>query len=87
MVAGEWYRYRFGPELAEMTTSTQPICRQITALYDDDQPAAHTLVNEMLGSVGAGADFRPPLYLDYGAQLHVGANTFFNADFLTLGGG
>ena len=87
MVAGEWYRYRFGPELAEMTTSTQRTCRKITAVYDDDQPAAHALFAEMLGTVGAGVDFRPPLYLDYGSQLHVGANTFINADFLTLGGG
>jgi len=87
MVAGEWYRYRSGPELAEMTTSTQRTCRKITALYDDDQPAAHALFGEMLGSVGDGADFRPPLYLDYGSRLHVGANTFINADFLALGGG
>ncbi|WP_240632253.1 MULTISPECIES: sugar O-acetyltransferase [Cryobacterium] len=87
MVAGDWYRYRSGPELAEMTTSTQRTCRQITALYDDDQPAAHALFTELLGSVGAGADFRPPLYLDYGSRLHVGANTFINADFLALGGG
>ena len=42
---------------------------------------------ELLGSVGEGAEFRPPLYLDYGSRLHVGANTFINADFLTLGGG
>lgn len=24
MVAGDWYRYRSGPELAELTTSTHP---------------------------------------------------------------
>lgn len=87
MVAGEWYRYRSGPELAEMTTSTQRDCRRITALYDDDKAAAMELFSGMLGSVGEGADFRPPLYLDYGSRLHVGANTFINADFLALGGG
>jgi maltose O-acetyltransferase len=87
MVAGDWYRYRAGPELAEMTTSTQRTCRQITALYDDDRAGAHELFVELLGSVGEGADFRPPMYLDYGSRLHVGANTFINADFLTLGGG
>ena len=87
MVAGEWYRYRFGPELARLTTDTQRACRQITALYDDDRAGAYALFTELLGSVGEGADFRPPLYLDYGSRLHVGANTFINADFLTLGGG
>jgi maltose O-acetyltransferase len=87
MVAGEWYRYRNGPELADLTTSTQRTCRQITARYDDDQADAHALFVDLLGSVGEGVDFRPPLYLDYGSRLHVGANTFINADFLALGGG
>lgn len=87
MIAGDWYRYRFGPELADLTTATQRTCRRITALYDDDREAAAALFRELLGSVGKGADFRPPFYLDYGHRLHVGDRTFINADFLTLGGG
>lgn len=87
MVAGDWYRYRFGPELADLTTSTQRTCRRITALYDEDRAAAHAMLTELLGSVGEGVDFRPPLYLDYGHRLHVGDRTFLNADLLALGGG
>jgi len=87
MIAGDWYRYRFGPELADLTTATQRTCRRITALYDDDREAAAALFRELLGSVGEGADFRPPFYLDYGHRLHVGDRSFINADFLTLGGG
>lgn len=37
--------------------------------------------------MGDGVDFRPPFSLDYGHRLHLGARTFVNADFLTLGGG
>lgn len=87
IIAGDWYRYRFGPELADLTTATQRTCRRITALYDDDREAAAALFRELLGSVGEGADFRPPFYLDYGHRLHVGDRTFINADFLTIGGG
>lgn len=87
MVAGDWYRYRLDPALAEMTTSTQRTCRSITELYDTDRPAAEQMFRDMLGSVGEGVDFRPPLYLDYGTRLHVGDGTFINADFLALGGG
>lgn len=87
MVAGDWYRYRFGPELADMTTATQRACRRITAMYDEDRDAAGALFRELLGTVGEGVDFRPPFYLDYGHRLHVGDRTFINADFLTLGGG
>ncbi|MBT0994086.1 sugar O-acetyltransferase [Cellulomonas sp. DKR-3] len=87
MIAGDWYRYRHGPELAELTTSTQRTCRRITALYDEDRAGALALFRELLGTVGEGVDFRPPLYLDYGHRLHIGDRTFVNADFLTLGGG
>ena len=87
MVAGDWYRYRFGPELADLTTATQRTCRRITALYDEDREAAGELFRALLGTVGEGVDFRPPLYLDYGHRLHVGDRSFINADFLTLGGG
>ena len=87
MVAGDWYRYRLDPALAAMTTGTQATCRRITALYDTDRPAAEALFRDLLGSVGEGVDFRPPLYLDYGSRLHVGDGTFFNADLLVLGGG
>lgn len=87
MVAGDWYRYRHGPELADLTTATQRTCRRITALYDEDRAAAHAMFVELLGSVGEGVDFRPPMYLDYGHRLHVGDRTFINADFLALGGG
>ncbi|PVZ94950.1 sugar O-acetyltransferase [Amnibacterium flavum] len=85
MVAGDWYRV--GPELVAMTTETHAACRRITALFDDDQDAAAALFAETVGSVGDGVGFRPPLYLDYGSRLHVGAGSFLNADFLALGGG
>lgn len=85
MVAGDWYRV--GPELVRMTTDTHAACRRITALFDADQAAAEELFAATLGSVGVGVGFRPPLYLDYGSQLHVGAGSFLNADFLALGGG
>ena len=87
MDAGDWYRYRHGPELADLTTATQRTCRRLTALYDEDRAAAHAMFVELLGSVGEGVDFRPPIYLDYGHRLHVGDRTFINADFLALGGG
>lgn len=87
MVAGEWYRYRRGPELAGMTTATQRTCREINEAYAGDPDAAMVLFRELVGTVGEGVDFRPPVYLDYGSQLHIGDGTFINADFLALGGG
>jgi maltose O-acetyltransferase len=31
-----------------------------------------------LGSFGEGSEIRPPLYCDYGYQIHIGARTFIN---------
>ena len=49
----------------------------------DREEAARILV-ELLGSVGEGADIRPPLYVDYGKYIRIGARTFINYNFTAL---
>ena len=43
-----------------------------------DPHARRALLVELLGSFGEGAEIRPPLYCDYGYQIHIGAGTFIN---------
>ena len=43
-----------------------------------DQPTT------LLGSLGEASVIRPPLYCDYGYQLHVGARTFVNFGLVAL---
>lgn len=46
---------------------------------DPAQPEARrALLRELLGSLGEGAEIRPPLQCDYGYQIHIGARTFIN---------
>ena len=42
------------------------------------------LLDQLLGTRGKGARIRPPLYVDYGAHLHVGENTFVNYGLIAL---
>lgn len=42
------------------------------------------LLTTLLGALGEGSVIRPPLYCDYGYQLHVGARTFVNFGLVAL---
>ncbi len=53
-----------------------------TAVTDAD--AARALLAELLGTLGEGAVVRPPLYVDYGENVHVGARTFVNYHLTAL---
>jgi maltose O-acetyltransferase len=50
----------------------------------DDDEARRRLLEELLGSLGEGAEIRPPLHCDYGFRLHVGARTFVNFGLVAL---
>lgn len=42
------------------------------------------ILRELLGSVGDGVTVRPPLRVDYGSRVHIGAGTFVNYDCVML---
>lgn len=68
------------------------IARRATALVDayhravvaSDDATARLLLTELLGSLGEGAFLKPPLAVDYGENIHVGARTFVNSGLTAL---
>jgi maltose O-acetyltransferase len=42
------------------------------------------LLEELLGSIGEGTEIRPPLYVDYGSQITIGARCFANFGLVAL---
>ncbi|RCV51639.1 sugar O-acetyltransferase [Marinitenerispora sediminis] len=52
------------------------------ALADED--AARPILAELLGSLGEEAFVKPPLYVDYGEHITVGARTFVNYNLTAL---
>jgi maltose O-acetyltransferase len=60
---------------------------EINRIYYDDPAEAQRLFREFVPGAGEGIDFRPPISIDYGMRLRIGARTFINADFLVIGGG
>ncbi|WP_084077679.1 sugar O-acetyltransferase [Demequina sp. NBRC 110057] len=47
-------------------------------------PAARDILAELVGSLGDGAHVNPPLFVDYGTNLHIGARTFINYHLTAL---
>ena len=49
-----------------------------------DEGGARPILAELLGSLGEGAFVKPPLYVDYGEHISVGARTFINYNLTAL---
>ncbi|GAA2076401.1 sugar O-acetyltransferase [Microbacterium hatanonis] len=47
-------------------------------------PAARGILDDLLGTLGEGAHINPPLFVDYGENIHVGARTFVNYNLTAL---
>jgi len=47
-------------------------------------PGARQILADLLGSLGEGAHINPPLFVDYGENIHVGAGTFVNYNLTAL---
>ena len=83
MLAGDLYIAE-GPELARDYQRGMALMERFNASPASDPSMRQRLLEDLLGSFGEGADIRPPLYVDYGYQLHIGARTFANFGFTAL---
>ncbi|MGQ4425603.1 sugar O-acetyltransferase [Streptomyces violaceoruber] len=83
MQAGDLY-IADDPEIARRQQQAVRLAARYQAGYAEDAEAARPLLVELLGSLGAEAHVRPPLYVDYGSNITVGARTFVNYNLTAL---
>lgn len=83
MLAGDLY-IADDPELAEDSLRAMSLTEKFNASPAGDAAGRRRILDELLGTFGEGAEIRPPMYCDYGYQLHVGARTFVNFGFTAL---
>ncbi len=50
----------------------------------EDEAAARPLLEEMIGELGQDAFVKPPLFVDYGEHISIGARTFVNYNLAAL---
>ncbi|MFC4468331.1 sugar O-acetyltransferase [Streptomyces xiangluensis] len=83
MLAGDLY-IADDPEIARRQQRAMQLAAHYQDAYIRDADGARPLLAGLLASVGEGVDVRPPLYVDYGSNITIGARTFVNYNLTAL---
>ncbi|MGY1653577.1 sugar O-acetyltransferase [Geodermatophilus sp. SYSU D01119] len=83
MLAGDLY-IADDPELAEASARAQDLAAAYNATTARQRPLRRRLLGELLGAVGEDTEIRPPLHVDYGSSLRIGARCFANFGLVAL---
>ncbi|HEX8346887.1 MAG TPA: sugar O-acetyltransferase [Actinoplanes sp.] len=83
MLAGDPY-IADDPELAEASLRAMDLMDAFNTTPIRDCPRRRRLLDELLGEVGKGVEIRPPLRVDYGSHIRIGARTFANFGLVAL---
>ncbi|MFF7767680.1 sugar O-acetyltransferase [Streptomyces massasporeus] len=83
MLAGDLY-IADDPEIARRQQRAMRLAARYLAAYTEDAESARPMLRELLGAVGEGVDLRPPVYVDYGSNISIGARTFVNYNLTAL---
>ncbi|MFE6281057.1 sugar O-acetyltransferase [Streptomyces sp. NPDC057877] len=83
MLAGDLY-IADDPEIARRQRRAMRLAARYQATYLEDGETAGAVLAELLGTVGEGVEVRPPLYVDYGSNITIGARTFVNYHLTAL---
>ncbi|MEN2741682.1 sugar O-acetyltransferase [Microbacterium sp. X-17] len=84
MLAGDLYLGGEDPESAKIGQRAVQLADAYHRAAIADEAAARPLLAELVGSLGEGAFVKPPLYVDYGENIHIGAGTFINYNLTAL---
>ena len=83
MLRGEWY-LADDPEIQADAARAHDLMERYNATRAAEQDLRDRLLRELLGDVGEGVVVRPPLWIDYGTHISIGARTFVNYDCVLL---
>ncbi len=83
MLAGDLY-IADDPEIARRAQRAVRLADAYQRAFVVDAEAARGLLAELVGHLGEDALIRPPLFVDYGEHLTIGARTFINFNLTAL---
>ncbi|MFE9809020.1 sugar O-acetyltransferase [Streptomyces sp. NPDC005548] len=83
MLAGDLY-IADDPEIAKRQQRAMRLAARYQAAYLEDAVGSRPILAELLDAVGEDVDLRPPLYVDYGSNITIGARTFVNYNLTAL---
>ena len=83
MLRGELY-LADDPDIQAAAARAHDLMERYNATRAAEQGVRDRLLRELLGEVGEGVVVRPPLWIDYGSNITIGARTFVNYDCVLL---
>jgi maltose O-acetyltransferase len=83
MLAGDLY-IADDPENARLAQRALRLADAYHRASVADDAGARSLLVELLGTLGEDAYVKPPLFVDYGENLHIGPRTFVNYNLTAL---
>lgn len=83
MRAGDLY-VADDPEIFESANRSLDLMTAYNATTSRQEPLRRQLLAELLGAIGEDTAIRPPLYVDYGSNLRIGARSFANFGLTAL---
>ncbi|MFE7980545.1 sugar O-acetyltransferase [Streptomyces shenzhenensis] len=83
MLAGDLY-IADDPDIAHRQQRAMQLADRYQATFLEDPGKARPVLTELLASLGEAAEVRPPLYVDYGSNITIGARTFVNYNLTAL---
>jgi len=83
MLAGDLY-IADDPEIGEQSAAALDLMAAYNTTSVRQGALRQQLLEQLLGAIGEGTEIRPPLYVDYGTHLRVGARCFANFGLVAL---
>jgi maltose O-acetyltransferase len=83
MLAGALYN-ALDPQLSEERLQARLLLKQLNETPEDQPEERSRILKELLPHAGAGLWLQPPFYCDYGSNIYLGANVFFNFNCVVL---
>lgn len=83
MLAGDFY-IADDPENAERSQRAVRLADEYRRAFVAGDSTARSLLSELIGELGEDAIIKPPLFVDYGDHITVGARTFVNYNLTAL---
>lgn len=83
MLAGEVYDAS-DPELALAREQSRNLCWDLNATRDSRSEVRHRILTELFASGGDSVCMQPPFYCDYGSNIFLGEQVYFNFNCVVL---
>jgi maltose O-acetyltransferase len=83
MLAGELYDPR-DPALTLARERARDLCRELNDTRTSQSSERRRIVQQLFGDGGDSVHVEPPFHCDYGSNIHVGAQVFFNFGCVVL---